>query len=425
MTKKSILAWALFLLSTVTFAQSADEKISRLINQFNYFELNRQYPLLKNEMKSELLQTVAEAFIGHYFNSPQQACAAYEKLFSEYKEELGCNTLFLSTLWADDLVSLGRTKEAKKLLQGIIQASEPGSEVRALFQSKHDLILSKEKLPKAELIRPAEDSRIPFYMVDIHVKSDSVGGFRMMGIPVTLNGKELSFMFDTGSDLSVISRQMAKDCRLKVICELQDGCQLGVAESLKIGDIVYKNAAFLIRPDSPGSQIAQPGVLLLGGQFLSDIGEFQIDNKRQQIIFPAEETELPYTKSNLMKDKHHYMEASLGGEKCVFLFDTGHSNSRLNHNYFCLHKEKVEAKGAPSQIAFVNQEGKTHQSAVYSLSNFPIEVANTNLVLKDIEVETNPEYDAKQNVSGVLGLDMFSLADKVTVNYNKLFIKIE
>ena len=69
-------------------AQNADQTVGQLVNSQNWLELNKQYPQLKSQMKSEVLKNIAEAMIGYQFNRPKQTMQAINILLNKHQTEL-------------------------------------------------------------------------------------------------------------------------------------------------------------------------------------------------------------------------------------------------------------------------------------------------------------------------------------------------
>ena len=428
--KIAITILGVFCSTLALLAQSADDKIKALINEYDTFELSRQYPLLKDSMENEMLSLVADALINHHFNQPEKACASFEKLFSQYHEQLGDNALAMLLPRTEDLVALGRFEEAKALLQDFIQQAN-NDELADFLRLKYDVASLKELFPKSELIRPAGDVCVPFFLKKYEFDDENVSGCELMEIPVTINGKTELFMLDTGAEFPFISRQLAEECKLTLIADSivtegalgKESAQFGVVDSIYVGDILYKNVLFGIRPDVPDNSSVDRK-LGFGGQFLSDVGEFHIDNKEKQIVFPAQESELPPTGSNLLKEGLYLVEVSSGEERLMFLFDSGCSSNSFNAMYYWNHKEEVETKEKKRVLLF--GVGGAKETEHYVLTDFPLKIGDKDFILNRIDVDPDPfQHSTHPRRIGELGLPFILSFDKLIVNYNKMFIKAE
>lgn len=78
------------------------------------------------------------------------------------------------------------------------------------------------------------------------------------GLPVSINGKEATYWFDTGANFSVMSESEAKRIGLKVrevggsslvSTGARVSFRLAVADQISLGEAVLRNVAFLVFPD--------------------------------------------------------------------------------------------------------------------------------------------------------------------------------
>ena len=79
-----------------------------------------------------------------------------------------------------------------------------------------------------------------------------------MSVPVAINGKTYPFTLDTGTGTTAISQRLADELGLRTICDSIriDGIgsrlgSLAIADSLCVGNIVYKNPVVAVLPPNP------------------------------------------------------------------------------------------------------------------------------------------------------------------------------
>ena len=97
--KRLFLTLCFFLSTTLSIAQSADDEVDRLLNEGAYFELERVYPSMKPRVKDERIRLLADGLLGTYFNRPEEAIVAFDKLLKQYPDSFnnsyrGTITLF-------------------------------------------------------------------------------------------------------------------------------------------------------------------------------------------------------------------------------------------------------------------------------------------------------------------------------------------
>lgn len=118
-----IICTALFIgFNNVIKAQEADQKIGLLINNSDWFTLEEKYPILRDEMQSEMLKKLSEAMTGLYFNRPEAAMKAIDWLLTNAQEEIGFdNTSNLILAKCMTLSEQGRYEESIEILEGFLE----------------------------------------------------------------------------------------------------------------------------------------------------------------------------------------------------------------------------------------------------------------------------------------------------------------
>ena len=71
MLRTIIIILLLILSSHTLYAQQPDQRIGELINTEDWFELEKEYPILKDSMQVSFLKVVAEAMIARNFNQKE------------------------------------------------------------------------------------------------------------------------------------------------------------------------------------------------------------------------------------------------------------------------------------------------------------------------------------------------------------------
>ena len=133
-------------------------------------------------------------------------------------------------------------------------------------------------------LREVPPQQISLQNTKIPWKRDVAG---LMNIPVSLEGQQDDFVFDTGANLSTIAESYAKQLHLKFIptkvdlgssTSITSKASLAVASHLQIGNTELQNVVFLVLPDEqlsfPQIHYAIHGII--GFPVISHLGEVHI-----------------------------------------------------------------------------------------------------------------------------------------------------
>ncbi|MDR3056857.1 MAG: aspartyl protease family protein [Prevotella sp.] len=427
--RKPVAIFMFFIFISVNIlGQSPDERIGTLINNTDYFELDRQYPLVKDSLHPAL-KYLGKALLEDAFSDPADAVETVGYIVQNLQAELGFeNILGMIALQSNNLLKLGRYTEAANTLSGllgqpdVITYAQPQT-ISALRELNKKAQILKN-YPKSEIIRPDKDCTIP-------ILKDTINQIR---IDVEINGKKSPFIFDTGADSQgFVSMDFAKENGIRIIGDsiLTGGVthsaytKIGFVDSLKIGDIVYKNISFLVADKAEitykDSVIGRVSAVL-GRYFMDQIGEFHIYPKERKIVFPAKESDVPLTGRNLvLLNGQPYIEATADNKKLQFHFDTG-GGIILSAKYYNENKQQVESTGKKDSIG-IGGFGGAKRIPSYKIPEFTLSIANTHCILPNVTVLTEPLMIGERD--GTLGTDFINKFDKVIFNFRKMFFKIE
>ena len=92
----------LLLSSSAIFAQEADKRVGELLNTSNWFELERVYPAIADDVQTPMLKLMAEVMLASNFNRPAELREKLPKLIAEHQTELGfenvCNMTVMGAM---------------------------------------------------------------------------------------------------------------------------------------------------------------------------------------------------------------------------------------------------------------------------------------------------------------------------------------
>lgn len=110
--KKRLFLLLFLFASLVMRAQTADERLGRLMNENRWFDLKRELKTTPADSVHPMLYKMAQALTCHYFNQPDSACVVLGDLLNNHQPELGDNTLSMAWLMVMNLARVDRYAEA-------------------------------------------------------------------------------------------------------------------------------------------------------------------------------------------------------------------------------------------------------------------------------------------------------------------------
>ena len=423
--RMSVLLIAFPLGYTSVYSQTqADVKMGEILNNGDLFQIKEQYPILKDSVSIEMLNLVSEAQLGIGFNQLERAGVALDSLLQFHQAELGAETsIGMAALQGMNFLNLGKYEQAGKVGEGLVNALKKSVPFEALYSfvfiEKVGKALANVSEPYLE--RPDRDINVPLIV-------GTVGRGKHIYIPVEVNGITKNYIFDTGCSFgNFVSEKYAEEVGLKVLADSipVSGMEIGfvklaMADSLRIGELVYHNPIFMVAP--PDNEVdpvfAFDGVL--GYHFIRDAREIIIDNEAGRFIFPQEisdEEPNMYLSSNTPQ-----VRISYDGHPLDLIFDTGNVKSDLGNKFAETFPDAIE--GLTEQTTSRGGFGGISQTKAVVLPEFRFEAAGSTVTLYNTEVIKNTESGSLL-FSGSLGADFVLSFKRLVINYQSMFIRGE
>lgn len=420
-----------FILITILFGYisvysqtRADVKMGEILNNGDLFQIREQYPILKDSVSIKMLNLVSEAQLGIGFNQLERAGVALDSLLQFHQAELGAETsIGMAALQGMNFLNLGKYEQAGKVREGLVNTLKKSVPFEALYSFVFIEKVGKAlaNVSKPYLERPDRDINVPLIV-------GTVGRGKHIYIPVEVNGITKNYIFDTGCSFgNFVSEKYAEEVGLKVLADSipVSGMEIGfvklaMADSLRIGELVYHNPVFMVAP--PDNEVdpvfAFDGVL--GYHFIRDAREIIIDNEAGRFIFPQEISD---GESNMyLSSNTPQVRISYDGHPLDLIFDTGNVKSDLGNKFAETFPDAIE--GLTEQTTFRGGFGGMSQTKAVVLPEFRFEVAGSTVTLYNTEVIRNTE-SGSQLFSGSLGADFVLSFKRLAINYQSMFIRGE
>lgn len=421
------------------FAQSADERIGELLNTNDIFELDKEYPKLQNDIQVPMLNALTEAVLSTSFNQQSKAVSAIDLLIDLHANEIGPSNVNSMLSWQHMILfRMGEYDKVAKLSSDYVKQlkTQVDDTQMAALTTYEKFFGCMTGQKKSELIRPDSDCEIPIFVEEINSKDLRRG--HLLYVPVTIHGNEEKFIFDTGCPGGAfMTEDYAHKYNVQITMDsLQVGGvggsgwgKMGILDSICVGNMTFKNVVVTVVPRSPETDTILPISidLVLGSDIMRHTGEVQIYPKEGKIIFPKQKTSLPTTGRNMYINggDHFFLKCYSANERLIMHFDTGDSAAGLHANYYNRHKDEVERLGTKESTK-AGGFGGLIDTEFYKLPSLPFRLGNKDFEMKDINIYPDNKTSVVQgNEEGSLGMAFIRLFDKVTINFDDMFVTVE
>lgn len=232
-------------------------------------------------------------------------------------------------------------------------------------------------------------------------------------INISVDGKTIPFVFDTGASITVISESVADSAGAvslsdSVIVGGNTGKTETVSKSIvptfKIGNNTVENLSVVVVPDNKldfghdeeGNSLRVNG--FLGWDVISKF-KWTIDPYRRNYI--VEEPAWSESKERLYWDNMPIINAQYDNNHMYFGFDTGNTESMFSKEFIPFLKNKQEKK---DEIAGV---GEVIEEDVYLVESIKFSISNKSIKLKNISVLKRDVFPTKDfKIMGLLAADI-------------------
>jgi predicted aspartyl protease len=327
---------------------------------------------------------------------------------------------------SDDAIEAHRLLGSTYVRQG--KYRKAFAEVTALLALRPEDSDARDDLPLLTVLREFPDQAVVRRrLTTLQLQDD--------GLPISINGVQAKYWFDTGADVSVLSESEAKHFGMKVLAVpikvggvtgAQADSRVAVADELSIGSIRLRHVAFLVFPDDqppfshspPGSRglIGIPVLLALQRFTWGQDGKFEIEPKSSSQSLAH---------SDLCFDGHKPVaQIQFGNRSLALTLDTGATNTDLHPPFAATFPNLI--RSAPKTNSYQTEgmggakamDAATLPSLHFSIGGFPVVLAPA-AVLLTYTTETSKFFD------GNLGVDLLQQAHKVAFDFEAMTLSLQ
>lgn len=415
-------------------AQSANEVIASDVNKGQWFALDRHLAEIPADSVSPFMSLIGRAFAATKFNRPEASVEAFEELLNNHSESLGLsNILMMSHFMASDLSKLGRNAEAAELINDIVEATRQHLDSTTIesFSNFAKQYEAYSHFTINEFVLPDKESPlIEFDLDSIHTEDSNSCYMKLCNS--SLNGKPLAFTFDTGAGVNILSDSLAAEYGVKPLDAAvsaegmgEQGGWLGLADEIKIGNIIIKNVPFYVITIHTGNdeidQYAKHLNMLLGIQVMQVLKEFTIDFTKNKITVASNPKTNPGVTPNMCYSNSLQLIGDFNNGGILAIIDTGAADyCTLYKNYYARHTAEIIDKGTPDTER-TGGAGGIRITEGYILRDFHLTLDGHTVILPEVYV--SEQHD--EECDGVIGIDALCLFNRLHFNMNDMTLTVE
>ncbi|MCX6163334.1 MAG: retropepsin-like aspartic protease [Ignavibacteriae bacterium] len=418
--RKITFLFILFLFGSGVFASEFDY-LYNFYSSKDYFRLKNNFEkiILKEKWQNDFMKGIVLST----FSKPSESNAVFTDLLSFYNDAI------------PDSIKAEIYKHKALNHENLFEYKEALSTLK-ITKEKYLAYLNEEE--KEEIIDDialydALKDELPQTVSDktgetVQMKKDIAG---LWNIPVSINGENIDFVFDTGANITVIVEYYAKKLGIKIIdskikvgtsTDIKVDSKAGICKELKIGNIIYNNVAILVMPDEAftfgGGIYKIYGVL--GLPVIKGFEEFSIDKTNLLTISDSPE-ENKY--SNMCFEGFNpVIQLIHQSDSLSFTFDSGANTTMLYWPFFDLYKKDIEEKYKLTEI-IIGGAGGIKKFKGYKLENVTFKTGNLSAEIEDIDLIIEKVKNKYLYFYGNLGQDYLKKFKQIKFNFKSMFIE--
>ena len=434
--KRNILgAIAAIFFCGISHAQTIDERIAEAMNSESWYELKEIYDAHGQEIQTPFLKPLSEYFIAHFFNRPDTALHYGNILLEKYQAELGGSVGKVMYFMADDAARSGDPEYARQILHAYNEACRQAGLSDMSFDGIEQQYQALAQRGGFKVERSKKDVIIPLVYHSGNRK-DPVS----VCVNAEINGKKARFHYDTGAGVNVISHELADElgitpidsASIKVKGVTTMTSRFAIADSIKLGDIVYRNVPFQIIDFSTGNaeadvKMRETGLqCVLGSQTMMPLGEIWFDFASSCLVVPAEPSLKPDYAPNMYRDAANafvvnvYDYASDSNIEAVL--DTGASYGGHTFKYYDKNRSLFEGVVPTDTIRYAGAGGVGYSKVCYKDMKYNIGGQTLCSDSATVSMEGSIQGEAHDML---LGLPEMTKFNKMIINFTDMWVKFE
>lgn len=424
--RKMLYALLLFLLSACQTPGPSEEvslrvyhEIDSLLQVNDYFIARDKYQIACDSLQ-EFHRLKLGAVIDNVFNRLSASNRKIDSLFKFYDAKLSDKDKYrLLRTRQMNHSKLFEYKEADEAMDEMLTSNKS--------QIKEEDVEDYENTKKiwAALAGEPPQQVIIYEHTVLKLKRDKLG---LQNLELKLDSLVMDFIFDTGANFSTVTESTAQKLKIRImdttvidvgsITGNKVKSKIGVCPEFSLGDILVKNAVFLVMPDEALAIPQIPFQIngIIGFPVIEAMKEVQL-TRSGEFIVPSQRS--AHREQNMALS---FLTPVIRLDEGNFTFDSGANSTMLYDNYFKKHKDSIVANYPETDIRFGGAGGHTTIRGY----RVPFSTTISNRVIQLDSVELLKESLKEDNhFTGNFGQDLIGQFEKMTLNFESMFIWFE
>lgn len=255
----------------------------------------------------------------------------------------------------------------------------------------------------------------------------------LTNVPVETAGQRVNFVFDTGANISTVTRSYARRLGFRVIeADIRVGtstgarvrARLGVAPLLRIGRVSVRHAVFLVFEDR---DLAFPQINyqingIVGFPIIEALGQVTLTRGGEIIVPPRPD---PSPLQNMALDElTPLLVGEFRGRRLTFTFDTGAVTTTFYRLFYEAYEGEIKVNAARRRER-IGGAGGSKEVSSYRLKNLALTFAGKQAQFAEARILSDPIREVDRYFYGNLGQDLIKQFPALTLNFEAMSITFE
>lgn len=414
------IAFLIFALLQISAYAQTEPALDALYQEKSFFEMRDELAKRSDDKSIELL--FYRGAIANKFNEPEKSISYLQKYLKNGKEKIG----EAYELLADNYVKTYQYAKAAGVYKAILE------------KYKTELEKEPEKIVDLNNAIGLYNSlgSVPVQKVFFDGNTKIQGtrdAAKLLNVPVTIGAQTTNFVFDTGANLSTVTASTAQKLGLQIIesavsvgssTDKKVESKLAFAPVMKIGNMTIRNAVFLVLADEAlyFPQIKYQIGGIIGFPVIEAFRHITI-SKTDEILVPAKVKKSKIEPNLLFNSLTPVIGVKHNNRRMSFVFDTGAQNSVFYPAFFKAGEEEIK-KQYKLQNVKLGGAGGFKEVPAY-LVNLDLNVSGKTASFKNVRLITTPVNEDSRYFYGNLGQDLIRQFDKMTLDFESMYISFE
>ena len=399
------------------------QKMNELVDNNKFSDLYIELSANRNSYNEETL-IYYDLILKSVLNQPEESNALIQKFrkqFSNFSDTVNYN--LVQTEYYNNLKLLNN-KKLQELSKTLIENYEPFIDSTDFVELKDDNIaygfLENEQ---ATTVIKNADTRIKVIK--------DLAGYNLLHVKSS-NDSIVDMVFDTGANVNVVTESTAKKLNLRILPDAviyvmgstgtRNASKIAIADQGFIENIEFKNAEFIVFPDSLLTFVN--GLYKINGIIgFPIIMRFESIQFTDSLIYipknPVNKTNIP---NLFIKGDDYIVDVAYKNKNLPFFFDTGNTTSGFYRNMYDV--DSANFKALKDTVFSYSGVGGTITNRAKLLPEIKLECGSKSFVLKNTYISLEDNI-LNSDLYGNIGKDFVNQYKSIRMCFKYAYIDFE